>query len=143
MNRSVAKTIVDFSFFYSDVMFTVYRLASVHPISSLRELINAVYLPRQNKEELDIIYVAKIRQSDINVAVNEYGNASIDNQNAPTFSFFLFLKKKFQFYEKASIDNQKAVSFSFSLFLKKSFNWPVKVFSKVLPFAISNHNNEQ
>ena len=43
----------------------------------------------------------------------------------------------------ASIDNQKAVSFSFSLFLKKSFNWPAKVFSKVLPFAISNHNNEQ
>ena len=117
MNRSVAKTVVDFSFFYSDVMFTVYRLASVHPISSLRELINAVYLPCQNKEELDIIYVAKIRKSDINVAVNEYGNASIDNQNA--------------------------VSFSFSLFLKKSFNWPAKVFSKVLPFAISNHNNEQ
>ena len=25
---------------------------------------------------------------------NEYGNASIDNQNAVSFSFFLFLKKK-------------------------------------------------
>ena len=37
---------------------------------------------------------------------NEYGNASIDNQNAVSFSFFLFLKKKkkkkFQFNEKAS-----------------------------------------
>ena len=26
---------------------------------------------------------------------NEYGNASIDNQNAVSFSFFLFLKKNF------------------------------------------------
>ena len=33
---------------------------------------------------------------------NESGNASIDNQNAVSFSFFLFLKKKFQFNEKAS-----------------------------------------
>ena len=33
---------------------------------------------------------------------SEYGNASIDNQNAVSFSFFLFLKKKFQFNEKAS-----------------------------------------
>ena len=32
----------------------------------------------------------------------EYGNASIDNQNAVSFSFFLFLKKEFQFIEKAS-----------------------------------------
>ena len=120
MNRSVAKTIVDFSFFYSDVMFTVYRLASVHPISSLRELINAVYLPRQNKEELDIIYVAKIRQSDINVAVNEYGNASIDNQNAPTFSLsFYFLKKSFNFTRRpASIIRRPFLSLSL-YFLKK------------------------
>ena len=46
----------------------------------------------------------------------------------------------------ASIDNQNAVSFSFFLFLKKSFNLsgrPAKVSFKVLPFAISNHNNEQ
>ena len=34
---------------------------------------------------------------------NEHGNASIDNQNAVSFSFFLFLKKnKNQFNEKAS-----------------------------------------
>ena len=68
MNRSAAKTVVDFPFFYYDLMFTVYRLASVHPISSYKR-INAVYLPRQNKEELDIIYVAKIIQIDVNVAV--------------------------------------------------------------------------
>ena len=49
-------------------------------------------------------------------------------------------------YGNASIDNQNAVSFSFFLFLKKSFNLsgtPAKVSFKVLPFAISNHNNEQ
>ena len=33
---------------------------------------------------------------------SEYGNASIDNQNAVSFSFFLFPKKMFQFNEKAS-----------------------------------------
>ena len=49
-------------------------------------------------------------------------------------------------YGNASIDNQNAVSFSFFLFLKKSFNLsgrPAKVSFKVLPFAISNHSNEQ
>ena len=35
MNRSAAKTVDDFPFFYYDLMFTVYRLASVHPISSV------------------------------------------------------------------------------------------------------------
>ena len=48
--------------------------------------------------------------------------------------------------ENASIDNQNAVSFSFFLFLKKSFNLtrkPAKVSFKELPFATSNHNNEQ
>ena len=34
MNRSAAKTVVDFPFFYYDLMFIGYRLASVHPISS-------------------------------------------------------------------------------------------------------------
>ena len=62
MNRS-AKTVVDFSFLYYDLMFTVYRSASVHPISFFKR-INAVYLPHQNKEELDIIVtsVAKLRE---------------------------------------------------------------------------------
>ena len=71
-------------------MFTVYRLASVHQISSLKELTQFTCFAK-NKEELDIIYVAKIRQIDINVAVYEYGNASINNQNAVSFSFILFL----------------------------------------------------
>ena len=32
---------------------------------------------------------------------NEYGNVSIDNQNAVSSLSFYFLKKKFQFNEKA------------------------------------------
>ena len=51
---------------------------------------------------------------------NEYGNASIDEQNAVSFSFFLFLKK-------VSIQREGQQKFH----------------SKILPFAISNHNNEQ
>ena len=62
MKRS-AKTVVDFSFLHYDLMFTIYRLVSVHPISFFKR-INTVYLPHQNKEELDIIIisVAKLRE---------------------------------------------------------------------------------
>ena len=58
MNR-FAKTVVDFSFLYYDLMFTVYRFIRLEI-----KRINAAYLPHQNKEELDIIiiYVAKLRE---------------------------------------------------------------------------------
>ena len=49
MNQSAAKTVVDFPFFYYDLMFTVYRLASVHPISSLKELTQFTCLAKTRK----------------------------------------------------------------------------------------------
>ena len=52
---------------------------------------------------------------------NESGNVCIDNQNAVSFSFFFFLTKK------VSIKREGQQNF----------------FSEVLPFDISNHNNEQ
>ena len=48
-------------FFFLVLWFDVYSLL-IHPISSLKGArINAVYLPRQNKEELEIIYEAKLK----------------------------------------------------------------------------------
>ena len=50
MNQSAAKTVVDFPFFYYDLMFTVCWLASAHPISSIIELTQFTCLAETRKD---------------------------------------------------------------------------------------------
>ena len=49
MNQSAAKTVVDFPFFYYDLMFTVYWFVSAHPISSMKELTQFTCLAETRK----------------------------------------------------------------------------------------------
>ena len=83
MNRS-AKTVVDFSFLYCELISV--HSQKVHPVSFFKR-IGAVYLPHQNKEELDIIiiYDAKLRELIQTSLFNESRNVCIDDQNAVSF----------------------------------------------------------
>ena len=64
MNWSATKTTVDFSFLY----YMIWCSQFIGSSDWVFKIFNAVYLPRQNKEELDIIYDAKLL-NNINVDV--------------------------------------------------------------------------
>ena len=88
MNRSAAKTVVDFSFFYSDLMFTVYRIASVHPISSLKELSSLFALPKQGRIRYNICHKDKTDRCKCRCLMNMAMPASIIRM---PFLLFLFI----------------------------------------------------